>query len=190
LGAYGAVSGTSPRFMTKSRITGALTGNVALVDIDLANAFVNQHVALMRPKGAQVSPKYLAYCLYSRVGQAQFKTTEYGGTKQGLGLDEVKSVVVPVPPRAEQDVIVKALDRQLSALDIAIDRALREIALVREYRTRLIADVVTGKLDVREAVAKLPDDPEGSVALDNAAVLEGEEAEDEALEGVQVEAGA
>jgi hypothetical protein len=33
----------------------------------------------------------------------------------------------------------------------------REVSLLREYRTRLIADVVTGKLDVREAAARLPD---------------------------------
>ena len=41
-----------------------------------------------------------------------------------------------------------------------IDRARRQINLLREYRTRLIADVVTGKLDVREAVARLPDEAE------------------------------
>ena len=41
--------------------------------------------------------------------------------------------------------------------DKALDRVQREIVLLREYRTRLIADVVTGKLDVREAAARLPD---------------------------------
>ena len=35
--------------------------------------------------------------------------------------------------------------------------AQRQIELLREYRTRLIADVVTGKLDVREAAANLPE---------------------------------
>ena len=42
--------------------------------------------------------------------------------------------------------------------DAAIDRARRQIELLQEYRTRLIADVVTGKLDVREAAAQLPDE--------------------------------
>jgi type I restriction enzyme S subunit len=46
---------------------------------------------------------------------------------------------------------------------MAIDRLEREIELLREYRTRLVADVVTGKLDVREAAARLPED----AALDN-----------------------
>jgi type I restriction enzyme S subunit len=43
-------------------------------------------------------------------------------------------------------------------LDGAISRLEREIDLLLEYRTRLVADVVTGKLDVREAAARLPDE--------------------------------
>ena len=42
----------------------------------------------------------------------------------------------------------------------AIDHAECEIELLSEYRTRLIADVVTGKLDVREAAGRLPDEPD------------------------------
>ena len=41
-------------------------------------------------------------------------------------------------------------------LNLTISRLEREIELLREYRTRLVADVVTGKLDVREAAAQLP----------------------------------
>ena len=43
-----------------------------------------------------------------------------------------------------------------ASLASTISSAQREIDLLREYRTRLIADVVTGKLDVREAAAQLP----------------------------------
>jgi type I restriction enzyme S subunit len=43
-------------------------------------------------------------------------------------------------------------------MDTAISRLEREIDLLHEYRTRLVADVVTGKLDVREAAARLPDE--------------------------------
>ncbi len=45
------------------------------------------------------------------------------------------------------------------------DRARHEIDFLREYRNRLIADVVTGKLDVREAAANLPEEPEETEAL-------------------------
>ena len=45
-----------------------------------------------------------------------------------------------------------------AGIDAAISRARRQIELLREYRTRLIADVVTGKLDVRETTANLPEE--------------------------------
>ncbi|TXT41088.1 MAG: type I restriction enzyme S subunit [Comamonadaceae bacterium] len=64
---------------------------------------------------------------------------------------------VPVPPLAEQKEIVKWVSGESENLNAAITRTEREIALMQEYRTRLTADIVTGKLDVREAAAKLPD---------------------------------
>ena len=140
-------------------VTGALTGNVALVDQDLpAPAFINQHVALVRPKPKMIEPRFLAYVLHSKVGRTQFKTNEYGGTKQGLGLNDVKSVFVTVPSLFEQRAICSTLDAELTRFKEAISRLEREIELLREYRTRLVADVVTGKLDVRETVARLPDE--------------------------------
>ncbi len=140
-------------------ITGALTGNVAIVDVDLpVPAYVNQHVALVRTNAAAVYARFLAFALYSEVGKVQFKINEYGGTKQGLGLDDVKSALVPFPPVAEQRQICSDLDSRLRILVSASSATDREIALLRECRTRLIADVVTGKLDVREAAARLPDE--------------------------------
>ena len=64
--------------------------------------------------------------------------------------------VVPVPPRTEQAEIVARVIDDTGPSSTAISRLEREIELLREYRTRLVADVVTGKLDVREAAARLP----------------------------------
>ncbi len=74
--------------------------------------------------------------------------------------------------------------------DVACDRASREIELLREYRTRLIADVVTGKLDVREVAARLPDDAEASEPLDEAdALVDGDdEAGETDIDGAAEEA--
>jgi len=76
-----------------------------------------------------------------------------------------------LPPVTEQRVILDEVARQTSGLDAAIARTEREIALLREYRTRLIADVVTGKLDVREAAARLPEEAEEAEPLDEVDVL-------------------
>jgi type I restriction enzyme S subunit len=62
-----------------------------------------------------------------------------------------------LPPVGEQEEIVAYITKETAAINTAIARTEREIALMQEYRTRLTADVVTGKLDVREAAARLPE---------------------------------
>jgi type I restriction enzyme S subunit len=63
------------------------------------------------------------------------------------------------PPTEEQHAIVRGVGQTTAATDATIVRAQREIDMLREYRTRLIAEVVTGKLDVREAAARFPEEP-------------------------------
>ena len=58
---------------------------------------------------------------------------------------------IALPPKQEQRTILRALTKETTRLADAIDRARRQIELVEEYRTRLIADAVTGQVDVREA---------------------------------------
>jgi len=74
-----------------------------------------------------------------------------------LRTDAWGSFMVPIPPLSEQSEIVQQLKDRLSIQNAAITRTEREIALMQEYRTRLTADIVTGKLDVREAASKLPE---------------------------------
>ena len=63
---------------------------------------------------------------------------------------------VALPPLAEQIGIVEHVDRATTKIEAAIARARRQIDLMEEYRTRLVEDVVTGKLDVRDAAELLP----------------------------------
>lgn len=91
---------------------------------------------------------------------------------------------IPVPDRVDQDLIVEYINTRTLVINTAISRTQREIALMQEYRTRLTADIVTGKLDVREAAAKLPELPvEAPQAgadedVDDAAIAEDAETED------------
>lgn len=62
---------------------------------------------------------------------------------------------VALPPKQEQQTILRALRKKTSSLRHAIMRTRRQIKLLQEYQTQLIADVVTGKLDVRGASARL-----------------------------------
>jgi len=70
-----------------------------------------------------------------------------------LTREKLVAVYVAVPPVNEQDQIVNRVAESTRSINVAIDRAQREIDLIREYRTRLITDVVTGKLDVRQSSA-------------------------------------
>lgn len=147
-------------------ITGALTGNVAFVpDLWTDEAYVNQHVALVRPNSCEVDPEFLAYALKSLPSQIQFRGSEYGGTKQGLGLDEVKNVEILIPPKPHQREVVSQIRKETRSIDFAVARVEREIALLHEFRTRLVADVVTGQVDVRAVADGLPDAPEAAIDL-------------------------
>ena len=68
----------------------------------------------------------------------------YGGTKQGLSLDDVKNHVIVLPPAAEQDALVARIECETAPLDSGIRSVQREIALYREFHDRLVAEVVTG----------------------------------------------
>ena len=85
-----------------------------------------------------------------------------------LPTERWRDLPVAMPPEDEQLTIVRFLNEATHMIVTAITRTDREIALLREYRTRLIADVVTGKLDVREAAAQLPDQVEEPQPLDDA----------------------
>ena len=87
-------------------------------------------------------------------------TMEHMAFKLGVPVEVLESKRLPLalPPVDEQERILSALSKETLPLATAISRLEREIELLREYRTRLVADVVTGKLDVREAAARLPDE--------------------------------
>jgi type I restriction enzyme S subunit len=76
-----------------------------------------------------------------------------------ISQSHIKAWRVLLPPPEEQQAIVELIEIESGPIDTAIARTEREIALMQEYRTRLTADLVTGKLDVREAAANLPEAP-------------------------------
>jgi len=85
-----------------------------------------------------------------------------GVTRYGLSKLAIKNLSLPCPPIREQEALVATMAADLESLDILINRANEEIKLIREYRERLIADVVTGKLDVRHIEIAAPvDEPSG-----------------------------
>src|SRR5262249_50755273 len=92
---------------------------------------------------------WLGYCLMSQVGQEQFALLLYGGTKDGLGLDDVNNLLVLMPPICEQRTIASFLDRETDYIDTLIAKKERLIELLTEQRSALISHAVTKGLDPR-----------------------------------------
>ena len=102
--------------------------------------------------------KFLGYAADSWAASNQKSTMGRGITVMHIYGTSLKYVRVVLPPVPEQTSIVGFLDRIAEEVKRATAQTQSEIDLLREYRTRLIADVVTGKFDVREAAAELPED--------------------------------
>ena len=87
------------------------------------------------------TPAYLAWIKAESTGVIDSRLRLYS--------DDLGRIELLVPTHAEQVAITQYINNATHSIDVAVERAQREIDLIREYRTRLIADVVTGKLDVR-----------------------------------------
>ena len=99
------------------------------------------------------------------------RSTGIRSSRLRLYPEEFLRIKLLCPPPEEQRAIVEVVSKKATDTRRAIDLAYGELSLLREYRTRLITDVVTGKLDVREAAAQLPDEVKELEPLDEAEVL-------------------
>lgn len=142
-------------------VIGATAGRMALLAED---GSTNQQITSFELRTARVNPTFALRQI--RGAEHSLRETASTATIPILDAGEVSRLPIAVPPLPEQQEIVRYTEERTSGLVGAIDRARREMELLREYRTRLIADVVTGKLDVREAAANLPDEPDEPEPLD------------------------
>lgn len=110
----------------------------------------------LRPRdGERDTPRFLYYGLAVAVTSGAF-ADGHESTIAHLTGEKLRRHRFAFPSTDEQTTIVRYLDATERLSSARRASLLRQIDLLREYRTRLIADVVTGKLDVREAAADLP----------------------------------
>ncbi len=147
--------------------------NLPLAIISRGKFWVNNHAHILKPKRGSIV--YLAHLLET----LSYAPWISGAAQPKLTQDRLLSISIAVAPPDEQDAIVRHTSEQTRPLITAISRLEREIELLREYRTRLVADVVTGKLDVREAAALLPGEAAPDMAEDDTDLSIDPEAADE-----------
>lgn len=128
-------------------ITGGSLGRCFYVDESLGEANVNQHVCILRPN-EKVLTKYLYILLVSNIGQTQIWKDQTGSGREGLNFEAIKNFIFQFPTLNEQAAIVAHIERESQQTDTTISRIEREIELLKEYRTTLIANAVTGRIKV------------------------------------------
>ncbi len=121
------------------------------------DGIVSPAYAVAQPRRI-IEPLYFHHLLRTTAYTGEFNRQSYGimYERNRLYFERFKLVPALVPPLEEQRQIARSIEEQTASSNAVLARAYREIDLLREYRTRLTADAVTGTLDVREAAQRLP----------------------------------
>jgi type I restriction enzyme, S subunit len=167
-----------PRGSLVVAMYGATIGKTGVLGMEAAT---NQACCVLADPFENVNVRYVQLCV--QLARSDLKQRAYGGGQPNINAEVVRSLRVPVPSRDEQDEIIRKIGAQTAAISASLDAAQGEVELLREYRARLVADVVTGQLDVRAAAAALPDETDELERVDE---LDFEEADDPDMEVLDV----
>jgi type I restriction enzyme S subunit len=155
-------------------------GRGCVWDAQVAPCLHQNHIFAVRPKQSQLVPHFLSALMGTSYARAYFQSTAKQTTNLATtNKTKIGQFKVLLPKVDEQNSILTALKEETRPISAAISRLEREIELLREYRTRLVADVVTGKLDVRAAAARLPDEARPEAVEDDADLIDETERADE-----------
>ena len=111
------------------------------------DAWLNQHIFKVVPDPKRITRGYFVWL--ARWFLNHMEAEAHGSTMQHITKPKFGSFPVPLPSLNEQAEIEAYINQETQDIDLAIARTEDEIKLIREYRDRLIADVVTGQVDVR-----------------------------------------
>ena len=147
---------------------------VAVVEQSDVPSLLLQRVARIRP-GEELKRDFTLLLLRGKSFSDYLAPIFTGISVPHLSPEQIGGFRFALPSLAEQEKILEQLRPSIGAIRSAMDRALSQILLLREYRTRLIADVVTGQIDVREAAASLLEEADERDPLDEGVPLESAE---------------
>lgn len=119
-------------------------GIIAVVNDDLGEAYVNQHISLVRLNNPEIS-RWVGHFLSHENSQKQFTANNDSGAKAGLNLMSIRNTKVAIPPIEEMHQIVKTLD----SLDSWIAIKQEKLSKVQDNKKALLQDLLTGKVRVK-----------------------------------------
>lgn len=126
-------------------------GIVGLVPGDIGRAFINQHIALVRPMDESYLSDWIAYFLAGESGQKQFYRLNDAGAKAGLNLTSIGNLKIPVPQPSERERIVNMVRRH--ERNIESESSYR--SKLQRLKTGLMQDLLTGQVRVPEAEERI-----------------------------------
>jgi type I restriction enzyme S subunit len=134
------------------------------VGVSPNDGLVSPAYVVLKPRYG-TCPEFYDFIFHTEIYKQQVNRQSTGivSDRNRLYWDSFKQMSNVTLPRHEQEMIVAFIGEETNSINTVITRTEREIALMQEYRIRLTSDIVMGKLDVREAAAKLPD-----IAIDSA----------------------
>lgn len=135
--------------ITKDSETPDDIANPALVVQDFTNVICGYHLAHIRTDKNILSGEFLFRLFQSKYFNIHFEVSANGVTRYGLPLDSISDANIIFPGLEEQTEIVQHIESETKRIDQTISKIEKEIELLKEYRTALISEVVTGKIDVR-----------------------------------------
>lgn len=140
----------------------APVGEAAVIP-DGRRVALGQRTVLMKVRREVMDPQFLVYQVYAGLPRRRISLATQGSTVGHFNMDDIGWMRVAVPDIEVQRQLVSKIENANSGANEVIDKMQSEIALLQEFRTRLVADVVTGQVDVRAIAATLPDAPEAIV---------------------------
>ena len=141
---------------------------MAALGVARQKGLVSPSYGVYRPiQYGNFNQEYIDPLLRTEAYRNEYVTRSTGITGSRLRLYPESFLSIPLlcPPVAEQTAIAEYIDETTTSIDATINHTRHQIELLREYRTRLIADVVTGKVDVREAAVQPPDEADDQQAV-------------------------
>lgn len=139
------MANSSARLLPKGTVILSRTASVGFAAIMATDMATTQDFAAWVP-GPKVRSKFLYYVL--RAMRSEFRRLMMGSTHQTIYMPDIRSFRTPLPPLAEQDRIIAALDASIGRYRQATAKIQASITRLREYRAALITAAVTGQIDV------------------------------------------
>jgi type I restriction enzyme, S subunit len=131
-------------------ITGASLGRCSVVPAGFPQANVNQHVCIVRPNPAKLIPKFAQFALTAQLTKGQIFADEVGSSREGLNFQQVRDLLIAVPPVVEQVAVATYLETETAKIDALVTKVEEAVERLQEYRIALITAAVTGRIDVRK----------------------------------------